>query len=509
MKIRRFRRDERGIAMVISLLMLLVMSALTTALLTIAQTESLSSRNYRTMTQARFAAESGVHKVVNYLLNTYVPPGTDPGDPLAKYDITKSPVEFGGKPVVLSSVDSVPSNYPNKDVLAAFVQAGQGVLDLNGQPAGFAAYATLISMQSINGQTVASWQIVSDGIVQGTRTATVEVTTMLEKQLTPTVNSTYAVFATSPECNSLHLGMSKVDSYDSTQLVNGAPQFDNGSADADYKQSGHVGTNGSEDDTDHAEVHGHLSSPMVGVGNCSSHNDSESHSEGYSHVHEGVVRLSQEVTNPTPLMPTPEPDATETVALTQASSCPAGNQGKGNGSGNAQSRCTDNGDGSETFAPGSFGNVVLSSSAKLHLKAGTYNFNSLSIDATSKVILDSSPVVVNIHGKNTDGTEMAQPMTTHSPHSTDPVKPYDGGQLKVNYAGKGTIRVDDDITFVGQLNAPKATVVVNSSDYFGSVVGSTVQVGDNARIHLDRNLLNQSSVGVGADMLTSFTWKKY
>ena len=40
----------------------------------LSQTETYSSMNYRLMSQARYGAESGVHKATNYLLYTYVRP---------------------------------------------------------------------------------------------------------------------------------------------------------------------------------------------------------------------------------------------------------------------------------------------------------------------------------------------------------------------------------------------------------------------------------------------------
>jgi hypothetical protein len=68
------------------------------------------------------AAESGVHKTVNYLLNTYTPPGTGV-DPLGNYDMTTTPVKYNGAPVVLSSNNAVAANYPVASVQTAFSTA--------------------------------------------------------------------------------------------------------------------------------------------------------------------------------------------------------------------------------------------------------------------------------------------------------------------------------------------------------------------------------------------------
>ena len=99
--------------MVLSLLFMLLLSALGTAMLVLSRSETLSSVKYRMMTQARFGAESGVHKAAHFLLNNYTVPGPSvPSDPLTNYDTSLTPVTYSGQPVVLSSLSGVTSNYP-------------------------------------------------------------------------------------------------------------------------------------------------------------------------------------------------------------------------------------------------------------------------------------------------------------------------------------------------------------------------------------------------------------
>ena len=61
-------RDERGIAIILALFMMLAMSVLGTSLMFVSKTETLSSHNYRLMSEARYGAESGVHVASNYLM---------------------------------------------------------------------------------------------------------------------------------------------------------------------------------------------------------------------------------------------------------------------------------------------------------------------------------------------------------------------------------------------------------------------------------------------------------
>ena len=103
---------ERGAALVLAVLFTLALSAVGASMVVLARTETMASANYRLMSQARYGAESGVHKAINYLLNTYTLPGTG-SDPLSNYDMTVSPVRYLGQPVVLSTKSGSPSKRKN------------------------------------------------------------------------------------------------------------------------------------------------------------------------------------------------------------------------------------------------------------------------------------------------------------------------------------------------------------------------------------------------------------
>src|SRR6476661_8772973 len=101
------RKGEQGVALVFTLFLMAAMSAMAVSLMFLAQTETSASRNYRTMSQARYAGEAGVHKAINYLVYSYTPPAVITG-----YGTAVSPVTYSGNPVVLS-YDSTLSNYPD------------------------------------------------------------------------------------------------------------------------------------------------------------------------------------------------------------------------------------------------------------------------------------------------------------------------------------------------------------------------------------------------------------
>ena len=116
------------------------------------------------------------------------------------------------------------------------------------------------------------------------------------------------------------------------------------------------------------------------------------------------------------------------------------------------------------------------------------------------------PVIINVVGTN-----KATPFWLNSSVTTDSASPWDPQQLQISYAGTGLVRFDNQATSVAVINAPNAPVVVNSSDYYGSIIGYTVTFGNAAKLHFDRHLASTAAVTyiVGADMLTSFSWKKY
>src|SRR5438105_2156157 len=102
-------KNERGVALVMTLILLAVLSAITVSLVFLSQSETWASMNYRLTSQARDAAEAGLNSAANYLLNNnttypYALPSTASGtDPIANYTLTGYPVKYNGNPVILSA----------------------------------------------------------------------------------------------------------------------------------------------------------------------------------------------------------------------------------------------------------------------------------------------------------------------------------------------------------------------------------------------------------------------
>src|SRR5256885_13100221 len=102
-------QQERGIALIIALFLMTALSVLGASLMFLSQTETYASLNYRVMSQARYAAEGGVQKSANFLVDPaqYALPTAVGGvDPFSNYEIKNSPVTCKagctvGQPIVL------------------------------------------------------------------------------------------------------------------------------------------------------------------------------------------------------------------------------------------------------------------------------------------------------------------------------------------------------------------------------------------------------------------------
>jgi hypothetical protein len=265
---RRSWSGDEGIALIMAMFMVLVVSLLGAALVATGRTETLSSLNYKSLSQARYGAESGLHSAANYLIWTYVPPGTDAADPLVNYDTTVSPVLYNNQPVVLSTTVAQ-SNYPVAAKRNAFADASHGTLEMSTSHAAFTATAKLMSMKQFTDAysglpvTIQTWEITGTGTLLGAGNANVQVTAVIERQPVPAFK--YAAFSTYPGCDSMQFGGGgSTDSYNSNTLGAGAPAVD--------PNGGNVGTNGNLGLNGGAVINGKLFTPRKGIGGCTANN---------------------------------------------------------------------------------------------------------------------------------------------------------------------------------------------------------------------------------------------
>jgi PilX N-terminal len=489
--------NEKGIALVLSLFLLTAMSLLGASLMFLSQTETYSSMNYRLMSQARYGAESGIQKTANYLVYSYTPPVNDPADLITKYNTSVSPVTCTtangcptNGPVVLSGSGAKAGNYPIAAKQAAFLAAVQGTLAAGNTTVAYAPYATLISMQQIEVyggglQTIQTWQITATGSITAGRTAQVEVGAILETPKFPA--QMYAAFATNGGCGALTFAGNKstnTDSYDSSiAFVAGQ------TAPTVALSGGNVGTNGNLTEAGQSKIYGTLSSPRVGVGNCSSGNvDALSSSGGatvnghYPPLPGDVVQLPQAVTLAPPAAPAPLPPTTaydgDNITI-------------------------------DSSNPGPFGDVTVSNNKTLTLGAlgvtTKITMNSFTMAGNANLVILGT-VILNVAGQ---GQPTPITFTGNVTSSNVGSAKFDPSNFQIQYAGIGEIKVTGSSALTSMIYAPNAAAkFTGGADFYGAVVAATVTDTGGASIHYDRRL-SQEYFTVGNPMMSAFNWKKY
>ena len=561
------KRNEQGIALVITLFLMATLSALAVSMMFLAQTETAASRNYRTMSQARYGAEAGVHAAANYLMSASYPAPT-----LANYDTTKSPVTCingcttnatAGAAcsasslanavqtgcVVLSvctgtcdssSVSKTPSNYPDSTVVTAFRNAASGTLAVN--PYGvtndagrgtvtYGTAAVLTSMKQITVYggafaIVQTWQIISDGAVPPSTAAIVEVSSTIEQEVG--FATTYAVFATNPLCGAITIsGNAATNSYNSALLTSGS-SWTGGSVGSGTPNvantGGGVGTNGNLNVGGSVAIGGTLSTPRTGAGTCSNSSVDAITGNG-SWTYGGTRQLSQAVVYPPPANPTTTPPTTA-VSISSGDTLAACNL-KVSGSGWT---CAISGH-TVTLKPATsqtltLGNVSVASNTDLVIAGAatnssvTLNVNSFNIGNNATLSLADGSVgtmpkanmVMNIAGQSLGATlplDLSGGGGVNTNSGVTGTTGYNPSRLLINYGGTAEIDTVGNNSIAATIYAPSALVkTVGNGSLYGSVLASTFTDTGGATINYDSNMSTAFAI-VGNYMLTSFSWKKY
>ncbi len=490
------RNKERGVALIMAIILVLLMSVMAVSLTFIARAETWSSMNYRLLSQARDAAEGGIDTTANYLMITYSLPGTV-GDPLTGYNMNVTPVQSpsgntSGHDVILSAISGTSSNYPISSVQSAFNAngAGKGSFSAGTTTLNYATSAKLLSMQTITpfgsptAVTIPSWEITSAATVAGVQTAAEQVTAVLERNIVPTF--TYAAFATDNGCSALQFGGGgHTDSYLSGGAMSGGHPVTANS-------SGNIGTNGNlATNGNPTVINGSLSTPRAGTGSCSAGNVT-AWTASNGTVTGGLIELPQAVVYPTPTIPAPG-----TLDLASNGNCPA------------LVGCTKSGN-IITLDPSASGgtmalrDITMNANKDLHLKAGIYNINTLKQVGNTALILDTTPVIINVTG-NGGGTVV----DLSGGSVTNPSATFDPMSFQILYAGTDTISLKGGNNSVGLLYAPNATFsFAGNADWYGAVIGKNMTDMGGTGIHYDRRL-RDNAYTAGPYMLSSFTWNKY
>lgn len=525
------KRNEKGMALILVIILLVVVSIMGTSLMFLSQTETWSSANYRLMTQARYGAEAGANKAINYMLNSYTPPATSGSDALSNYNLSASGVNFegdavgatyGGNAVVLHATSGL-ANYPSSATETAFANAASGSLAAGNSTVNYSAHAVLLSMRQVTPYgtttpvTIQTWRVTGDSSISGAQNAQAEVSTILERQVTPVFQ--FAAFADNNGCAAMTFGGGGVTgSYDDTAVVNGSVTI--------QASGGNVGTNGNLVTSGNpTSINGTLSTPRSGVGACSSSNVT-AWTDNAGHVTGGLIELPQPITYPTPVIPVPS--STIDVSISHGWACPTG-VGAIDMAHGFMGNCSVVGN--DIYLPPTnplsgfvgYGNISISGNMTLHITNGTYNLNtfkessaqsSLVVDETMSSIVgleslaaigvpfSAGPVIFNVTGS---GSGTVVDLTGNSVQNAT-LNPLN---FQIMYAGTGSLSLKGQSQASGLLYAPNASFsFAGGGTWYGAVIGATMTDMGGAAVYYDRRL-NNSGFTVGNYMQTSFTWKKF
>src|SRR6266508_4890651 len=110
------RERERGIALISALLYLLVLTTLSAGIIFVTQSGTWSAMNYKSATQARFEAEAGLQRTLQWFNTSYAGAGVTYG---TSTDGNAYPT-YNGQPVVLTAMSGASSNYPTTSVSSSY-----------------------------------------------------------------------------------------------------------------------------------------------------------------------------------------------------------------------------------------------------------------------------------------------------------------------------------------------------------------------------------------------------
>jgi Tfp pilus assembly protein PilX len=482
--------NERGIALILALLTLLCLSTLGAGLILLTQTETWTTTNYKMTTQARYTSESGLQKTLNWLTYSYSPSP-------AGLDLTKSPVEYSGSPVVLSAMSGVSANYPTTSVQTAFNAAlqNQPVSGMEA-PANYSVAATLLHMRMVRGMDGASvpvqtWRVISQGRLNSARAAKVQLSADLQTPTGPIFQ--YAAFGDAPVCASVHSGGNgTTDSYDSSV---GPYSVSQSNTDGNLGSNGNIWVEGTS-----THLHGSVQTPLSdSPGACNAGSPDALSINGSPTIDGGLVPLPAPLVFPTPPPPSPLPPTTS-YSVQGGNPCGTGPS--------ALPGCSSAGGPSApvTFAPGLYGNITVNNKL-VHVSSGTYTFNQLLLAGGAEIIVDSGPVVIQLAGQSLSGTppvvlDMAGGSFVSNPTGN-------AANFYIVYGGTAEVHMRGSSDAYGVVYAPNSNVsVFGSSHWYGSILGNTVDVSGGVNLHYDRNLSSEFYI-TGALRAMSFSWNKF
>ncbi len=368
----------------------------------------------------------------------------------------------------------------------AALSLGTGAIAINGPNANDFAFTTTCgsSLGFASGANSCKISIVFKPTDTGVETATLQITdnddnaTNAQQFVSLTGSGlstipgtslyTNAIFGTSNACGAITFsGGSSVDSFNSMLGYSASKQ----------NAGGNVGTNGNVTlNGSNSAIYGSAAVDNTSSGSCSKSSVPGLTSNGGAKVTGGLIPLNGPITYPVPPSANPVPPTTSQAI---SGSCPAGMTG-----------CTNNGSKVVSLSPGQYGNVTASGGTTIHVSKGKYNLNSLTLSGKSIVTVDSGPVVINIAGASLNSGSPAIDLSGGSIVNPSHIP----GNMQFAYGGSHGVNLTGGADSYAVLYAPSALVNMSGgTDFFGSIIGSTVTSSGGTAVHYDTNLPNIQS----------------
>jgi choice-of-anchor A domain-containing protein len=469
--------SERGVALLVSLLVVLLLSVLSAGIIFVSSQEVQASTNYRTLSQATYVAEAGLQRAVEWFTYTYPTlPGasTIANFNTACYPAVPAGAACGTDPVLLAGLPGSTATHPVAGIQQVFLQnLADQALAAGTFEGSYSVDAQLLAVTQVmvgivpplQTRTREKWLVTSRGAIdRGTEQAGVVETAVLERLF-----RSYFDFALYGICSATMTGDTRTDSFNSDL---GPYAVGNQSAlGAGVGSNGRVSTQGLS-----LEVGGDVSFGP-GAAGCPAGDP--------SFVSPVVVNGTISAAPPRTFPPLP--------AVTWG------------GANVTLSSST-----TQSLAPGSYGAVELSGSSSIVLSGSAdpdvpnvYNFESLSLTGSNTTISISPPgssVSINVRG-----TAISPNPSSQCSGAGQTTGLYLGGTgifsgtppppprtVSVNYYGTNCMAVAGGSSVSAMIYAPNATVfLVGSGQSYGAVVAKHVEMLGNRSLHYDRSMMDE------------------
>ena len=505
------RERQKGIALLLSMVALMLLSAVAIGMVYMSSTETWVSSNFKAEETAYFAARAGVEEVRDRMLtanpNTIAPllPASSAGAPGGVLYVLQNGV-------TMANITNMASNNPLKDdelchdwgnpssAGMTWKPANVPCIDLPATPGWYTTTASVAPFTGsanpmeykwvrvtqkandsgafmVDGGQLGTYQACWNGISEvvapiGTACSALFPTAnpvfmvtslavtgsgarrLVQQEIaqTPISGFPYGAFATSTGCAALKFsGGAKTFSFNSATENPPTNPPNNTST-----SGGNVGSNGNLDFSGgNTAVNGTTASAVAGIGNCNQGNGISA-SGGASY---GTPSLIPSQSLPVPPLPNPLP--------------PTKNQ---------------NINSSTTLAPGSYGNLGIQGGATVTLQGGTpgnpaiYTVNSISASGGSTLLINGCCVVINVAGV---GQQNAVDFSGGSFQNSSFVP----GNFVINYGGDKNISLSGGSGAYAVINAPKANISFSGgSNFYGQVIGATISDTGGTNLYYDNSL---------------------